>query len=169
MEEVEFTYLEDACNVAGIFSYFQSKSKSANLPGSGKVIGFVLIHYSNPQSPILSFLMRQKNLVKKSDIASFLSYKVRCANFDLTTMFYIENGAHTQILTFYVKWIFKLTHATTVKPLMYYYYLTYTAAQFFCFKNRKIQFLKVSLESFDDIIWILEKNSFDNSMCMYVY
>ena len=59
--------------------------------------------------------MRQKNLVKKSDIASFLSYKVRCANFDLTTMFYIENGAHTQILTFYVKWIFKLTHATTVK------------------------------------------------------
>ena len=58
--------------------------------------------------------MRQKNLVKKSDIASFLSYKVRCANFDLTTMFYIENGAHTQILTFYVKWIFKLTHGTTV-------------------------------------------------------
>ena len=48
-------------------------------------------------------------------ILLFLSNKARCANFDLTTMFYIENRAHTQIIFFYVKWIFKLTPATTVK------------------------------------------------------
>ena len=51
-------------------------------------------------------------------ILVFLSNKAQCANFDLTTMFYIENGAHTQILIFYMKWIFKLTHATTVKFAM---------------------------------------------------
>ena len=36
------------------FSNFQSKSKSASLSGSGKIIGFVHIHSSDLQSPILS-------------------------------------------------------------------------------------------------------------------
>ena len=36
------------------FSNFQSKSKSASLSGSGDVIGFVQIHSSDLQSPILS-------------------------------------------------------------------------------------------------------------------
>ena len=60
---------------------------------------------------------KKKNIAKKSHFASFLSNEAENANFDHTMMIYNENGAHGEILIFYMKWIFKLTHATTVKCL----------------------------------------------------
>ena len=74
-----------------------SKSKSASLPGSGKVIGFAAIHSSDLKFPIL-LMIKTWDLAKKSEFSLFLSTEFEYANFLLTLIIYIKNGSHDQIL-----------------------------------------------------------------------
>ena len=59
-------------------------------------------------------LMKTWDLAKKSHFAWVLSTEAVNANFLHTMIIYIENGVHSEILKFSVKWICKLTPGTTV-------------------------------------------------------
>ena len=63
-------------------------------------------------------MLKTWDLAKKSHFTSVLSTEAENANFLHTMMIHMENGAYGEILNFSVKWIFKLTHGTTVNVFM---------------------------------------------------